>query len=35
VGKLNILVLYDRWDEPEESGGSTEKAPLTRTLDKK
>jgi D-alanine-D-alanine ligase len=35
VGKLNILVLYDRWDEPEESGGPTEKAPLTRTLDKK
>jgi D-alanine-D-alanine ligase len=35
VGKLNILVIYDRWDEPEESGGSADKAPLTRTLDKK
>jgi D-alanine-D-alanine ligase len=36
VGKLNILVLYDRWEEPGESGsGSSEKAPLTRTLDKK
>jgi len=36
VGKLNILVLYDRWEEPEESGsGSSEKAPLTRTLDKR
>jgi D-alanine-D-alanine ligase len=35
VGKLNVVVLYDRWEEPEESGGSPEKAPLTRTLDKK
>jgi D-alanine-D-alanine ligase len=36
VGKLNILVLYDRWEEPEEpASGSAEKAPLTRTLDKK
>jgi D-alanine-D-alanine ligase len=35
VGKLTILVLYDRWEEPEEPGGSSEKAPLTRTLDKK
>jgi D-alanine-D-alanine ligase len=36
VGKLNILVLYDRWEEPEESGSaSSDKAPLTRTLDKK
>jgi D-alanine-D-alanine ligase len=35
VGKLNILVLYDRWEEPEEPGGGSEKAPLTRTLDKK
>jgi D-alanine-D-alanine ligase len=36
VGKLNILVLYDRWEEPEEAGSaSSEKAPLTRTLDKK
>jgi D-alanine-D-alanine ligase len=36
VGKLNILVLYDRWEEPEEpASGSSEKAPLTRTLDKK
>lgn len=36
VGKLNILVLYDRWDEPEDATSSaTDKAPLTRTLDKK
>ena len=36
MGKLNILVLYDRWEEPEESGSaSSDKAPLTRTLDKK
>ena len=35
MGKLNILVIYDRWDEPEESGGSADRAPLTRTLDKK
>ena len=35
MGKLNVVVLYDRWDEPEAEGASTEKAPLTRTLDKK
>jgi D-alanine-D-alanine ligase len=36
VGKLNILVLYDRWEEPEDASSSaTDKAPLTRTLDKK
>ena len=36
VGKLNVVVLYDRWEEPDEPGGaSADKAPLTRTLDKK
>ena len=36
MGKLNIVVLYDRWEEPEEFGGApAEKAPLTRSLDKK
>ena len=37
MGKLNILVLYDRWEEPDEAdaGASGDKAPLTRTLDKK
>ena len=36
MSKLNIVVLYDRWEEPEEPGATTvEKAPLTRTLDKK
>ena len=37
VGTLNILVIYDRWEEPEEQGGmaAADKAPLTRTLDKK
>jgi len=34
VGTLNIVVLYDRW-EPEEETTPGEKAPLTRTLDKK
>ena len=35
MGKLNIVVLYDRWEEPDEGGAATEKAPLTRSLDKK
>ncbi|HJR60622.1 MAG TPA: hypothetical protein VJ813_14520 [Vicinamibacterales bacterium] len=35
MSKLNVVVLYDRWEPPEEESASTEKAPLTRTLDKK
>ena len=35
MGKLNVVVLYDRWEEPEEAGATADKAPLTRTLDKK
>ena len=35
MGKLNVVVLYDRWEEPEDASASTDKAPLTRTLDKK
>jgi D-alanine-D-alanine ligase len=35
MGKLNVVVLYDRWEEPEEPGASADKSPLTRTLDKK
>ena len=35
MGKLNVVVLYDRWEEPDEAGASTDKSPLTRTLDKK
>jgi D-alanine-D-alanine ligase len=36
VGKLNIVVLYDRWEEPEDPGApASDKTPLTRTLDKK
>ena len=35
MGKLNVVVLYDRWEEPEDPGAPAEKAPLTRTLDKK
>ena len=35
MGKLNIVVLYDRWEEPEDSSAPSDKAPLTRTLDKK
>ncbi len=36
MGKLNIVVLYDRWEDPDESTSApSDKAPLTRTLDKK
>ena len=35
MGKLNIVVIYDRWDAPESSAASSDKAPLTRSLDKK
>jgi D-alanine-D-alanine ligase len=36
VGRLNIVVIFDRWEEPEESSAAaSDKAPLTRTLDKK
>lgn len=35
MGKLNVVVLYDRWEQPEDNGAPPDKAPLTRTLDKK
>jgi D-alanine-D-alanine ligase len=35
VGKLNVLVLVDRWEPPEEPAAAGEQTPLTRTLDKK
>jgi D-alanine-D-alanine ligase len=36
VGKLHVVVLYDRWEDPEEAEtAASDKAPLTRTLDKK
>ncbi len=36
MSKLNVVVLYDRWEEEEEPGTATaDKSPLTRTLDKK
>ena len=35
MGTLNVVVLYDRWEEPDEAGATADKAPLTRTLDKK
>ena len=35
MGKLKVVVIYDRWEEPDEPGAANEKAPLTRTLDKK
>ena len=35
MGSLNVLVLYDRWEEPEDAAAAPDKAPLTRTLDKK
>ncbi len=34
MSRLNIVILYDRWEEP-GSATPAEKAPLTRTLDKK
>ena len=34
MGTLKVAVLYDRWEAPEEAAPS-DKAPLTRTLDKK
>jgi D-alanine-D-alanine ligase len=36
VSKLNIVVLYDRWEEPQDPGApASDRTPLTRTLDKK
>ncbi len=36
MGKLNVVVLFDRWEEPENAGATpADKTPLTRTLDKK
>ena len=35
VGTLNVVVLYDRWEEEEDDSAPAEKSPLTRTLDKK
>ena len=36
MGKLHVVVLYDRWEEPEQADAPPrDKAPLTRTLDKK
>lgn len=36
MSKLKVVVLFDRWEDPDESGtASMERAPLTRTLDKK
>src|SRR5215213_5651992 len=37
MGKLKIIVLYDRVlvDDDEDAAPSTEKSPVTRTLDKK
>src|SRR5512141_2461994 len=36
MSKLKVIVLYDRWEEEEDPAApSSEKTPLTRTLDKK
>ncbi len=35
LGRLKVAVLYDRWEDPDEATASPDKAPLTRTLDKK
>lgn len=36
MSKLNIVVLYDRWEEPQDPGApASDRTPLTRTLDKK
>ena len=35
MGTLNVVVLYDRWEEEDGDSAAGEKSPLTRTLDKK
>jgi D-alanine-D-alanine ligase len=36
MGKLHVVVIYDRWEvEEEDAAAADDKAPLTRTLDKK
>ena len=36
MGKLNVLVIYDRWEEPEDPDApAADRAPLSRTLDRK
>ncbi len=35
MGTLNVVVLFDRWEEEEDDSAPAEKSPLTRTLDKK
>jgi len=36
MSTLNVVVLYDRWDEEDEPAASaSDKTPVTRTLDKK
>jgi D-alanine-D-alanine ligase len=35
VGSLSIVVLFDRWEGPEEEVAGAERTPVTRTLDKK
>jgi D-alanine-D-alanine ligase len=35
VSTLNVVVLYDRWEPDEEPTAQADKAPLTRTLDKR
>ena len=36
MGKLHVVVIYDRWDVEEDEGApADDKAPITRTLDRK
>ena len=35
MGTLNVVVLYDRWEEEDDDSAPADKTPLTRTLDKK
>ncbi|MEO6237023.1 MAG: D-alanine--D-alanine ligase, partial [Vicinamibacterales bacterium] len=36
MGTLNVVVLYDRWEEEDDdAAASADKAPMSRTLDKK
>jgi D-alanine-D-alanine ligase len=36
MGKLHVVVIYDRWEVEEDEGtAADDKAPITRTLDKK
>ena len=35
MGTLNVVVLYDRWEEEDDDAAASDKTPISRTLDKK